>query len=490
MNERPEDSRLLALAQSVSEGTSIDWDSVEDRTADDDEFQVVHALRTLDEIARAHSTPASTSRHSRSDSETATRDADADLRHWHQLALIERIGEGAFGTVYRARDERLDREVALKLLWPKFAASPNARSTVLKEARLLARVRHPNVVTVYGVEEADGRIGVWMELIKGRTLSDLLEAQGPLGAREAATIGVDLCSALAAVHGVGLLHRDIKARNVMRAEGGRIVLMDFGAGVDVAVSAIRGGPPDMAGTPLYLAPEIFDSGRATIQSDIYSLGVLLFHLVSNTYPVDSSTYEEIANAHQRGARRLLRDLRPDLPEAFVRVIERAVAPDAPDRFPSAGTLAEALSSSVGVTPTPNPVERQRWLVPIIGTALATLAIVAGLWWRTASTSNRETGAPTASAPPTTVVAANTPGEYEISAAFHNAKRGDDAVVQPGSAVAPEDTLYLTVRSSVPTYVYVVNQDDHGEVNVLFPIPGRTMSNPLPAGTMQRIPTGP
>ena len=91
-------------------------------------------------------------------------------------------------------------------------------------------MRHPSVVTVYGAEEHDGRVGLWMEFIEGRTLEALLQAQGPFGAREAALVGRELCRAVAAVHGAGLVHRDIKAQNVMREDGGRLVLMDFGAG--------------------------------------------------------------------------------------------------------------------------------------------------------------------------------------------------------------------------------------------------------------------
>ena len=113
-----------------------------------------------------------------------------------------------------------------------------------------------------------------MEFIHGRTMEDELRARGPLGAEEASLIGVDLCRALAAVHGRGLVHRDIKAQNVMREEGGRTVLMDFGAGTELTAGLRRS--LDMAGTPLYLAPELFDGRPATRASDIYSLGVLLY----------------------------------------------------------------------------------------------------------------------------------------------------------------------------------------------------------------------
>ena len=140
------------------------------------------------------------------------------------------IGEGSFGRVYRAWDTQLEREVALKLVKASGVSQAFDLARAIKEARLLARVRHPNVVRVFGADSHAGRFGLWMELIPGRTLGQVLMMHGPMSVSEAIPIGIDLCHALAAVHGAGLLHRDIKAQNVLREDGGRIVLMDFGTG--------------------------------------------------------------------------------------------------------------------------------------------------------------------------------------------------------------------------------------------------------------------
>src|SRR5580692_4233475 len=140
-----------------------------------------------------------------------------------------------------------------------------------------------------------------MELVKGRTLAELLRAQGPFSAREAALVGLDLCRALAAVHGAGLLHGDVKAHNVMREEGGRTVLMDFGTGRDIwpdHAPRHRGPADDFSGTPLYLAPEVFAGQARTKTTDIYSLGVLLYHLVTRSYPVEGRTREDVERAHR------------------------------------------------------------------------------------------------------------------------------------------------------------------------------------------------
>src|SRR5262249_11140650 len=152
---------------------------------------------------------------------------------WGPLEVRHRIGSGSFGEVFVARDPRLQREVALKL---RRAGALERSKRWLDEARRLARVRHPNVVTVYGADQHDGRGGLWMELVHGRTLEERLRHEGPLGAREGALIGAELCAALAAVHGQGLVHGDVKTHNVMREgapgasrDAGRIVLMDFGS---------------------------------------------------------------------------------------------------------------------------------------------------------------------------------------------------------------------------------------------------------------------
>jgi TolB-like protein/Flp pilus assembly protein TadD len=179
-----------------------------------------------------------------------------------------------------------------------------------------------------------------MELIRGATLEQRLQQQGPFSAQEASLVGTDLCAALAAVHGAGLIHRDVKSQNVMREDGGRIVLMDLGTGREIDAGRLY--MPDLVGTPLYLAPEIFAGGSASVQSDLYSLGVLLYHLVTGSYPVRAATIEELQErlANRKTVR--LRDARPDLPTAFVRVVERAMASDPDQRYESAGALEADL----------------------------------------------------------------------------------------------------------------------------------------------------
>src|SRR5262249_35293666 len=134
----------------------------------------------------------------------------------------------------------------------------------------------------------------------------------------------------------------------MREQAGRIVLMDFGTGREArALQASEGR--DVGGTPLYMAPEVLHGEPASIQSDVYSVGVLLYYLVTGTYPVSAGSMNELRAAHREGRRHFVSEARPDLPVAFVRVIERALAPDRQDRFASAGALVEALASFTGQT---------------------------------------------------------------------------------------------------------------------------------------------
>jgi serine/threonine-protein kinase len=257
---------------------------------------------------------------------------------WAHFYLLEQIGQGASSIVYRAWDSRLAREVALKLI-PTAAASG---ASTLSEARRLARIRHPHVVSVFGAEQTEDHVGIWMDLLKGRTLVEIVATQGVFNAREACLIGGDLCSALAAVHQAGLLHRDVKAANVVREQGGRIVLMDLGAGREIASDA----PIDLAGTPLYMAPELFTGTAASVESDLYSVGVLLCFLTTGATPISATTMAELRQVHTARTSRTLTDLRPDLPRPFVNVVERALAPDPAARFHGAGEMQRALTGAL------------------------------------------------------------------------------------------------------------------------------------------------
>ena len=347
-----EDSDFLdKLAESVADGDSIDWEKYEKLAPDDVRRRLLEHLRIISEIAEQHrsavddpvavaSTGPEFDRYAYVGHVRAgeTGGAEAGIGQWGHLVLRRKIGQGAFGEVFHAHDTWLDHPVALKLLKPEIAQT-DFSSRILHEARRLARVRHPNVVSVHGADMHDGRVGFWMDLVDGSTLAETLET-GRLSAGEATHIGREVCLALAAVHRAHLVHRDVKAQNVMRAaDGGRIVLMDFGAGEFMGATT----PGRVRGTPLYLAPEILTGHAASVSTDIYALGILLYHLVTGQFPVNGTSLERLVDAHAKGERRRLRDARPDLPASFVRIVERAIDPDPARRFATAGEFYEALS---------------------------------------------------------------------------------------------------------------------------------------------------
>ena len=202
---------------------------------------------------------------------------------------------------------------------------------------MLARVNHPNVVRIFGAEEHDGRIGLWMELIEGQTLEAWTQANGLMSVAEAAKVGRRLCAALAAVHGAGLTCRDINLRNVIRQESGEIRLTEFGSGM----RADSHVPGRVSGTPFYLAPELFDDVPASARSDIYALGVLLYRLTTGSFPVEADSIDELQEALRLGHREVL-DERPDLPASFNAAIEKAIAIDPDQRFASPAEFIEAL----------------------------------------------------------------------------------------------------------------------------------------------------
>jgi tRNA A-37 threonylcarbamoyl transferase component Bud32 len=231
---------LVDVAIRIADGTPIDWRAI-GASATPDEAEVLDYLRELERLAQMLATGTAgtaASYESLFHGASLTADETPAPVTWGPLAIIEKVGRGTYGDVYRARDPKLDRPVALKLLRRREKGADALESAVIEEGRLLARVRHPNVVTVHGAERIDGRVGLWMEFIgAGRTLEDELREKGPFSADEVTAVGRDLAAALVAVHRAGLLHRDVKAQNVLR-DAGRVVLGDFGTGLEVIFPSI------------------------------------------------------------------------------------------------------------------------------------------------------------------------------------------------------------------------------------------------------------
>jgi serine/threonine-protein kinase len=479
--DRPDDAALLELASMIDEDQPIDWEQ-EGVARDAAERAVLAELRLLAALTRVYRDPDGTG----GDTVTDVRgEAGRVSDTWGSLTILEPVGRGGFAKVFRARDA-LGRNVALKL-FPETRDNAAALATrVLREGSLLAKVSHRNVVVVYGVERANGCVGLWMEFIHGRTMEEELCARGPLSAEEATPIGVDLCRALAAVHGRGLVHRDVKATNVMREEGGRTVLMDFGAGTELATDSRRS--LDMAGTPLYLAPELFDGTPATRASDIYSLGVLLYRMVSRSYPVEGADRTQIARAHREGRVTRLRDVRPDLPGEFIQAVERALSPDPSARPQTAGEFEAALTGK-SARPDPLPWTRIQRLAAIAA-ALVLVAVPVG--WIVANqrgaSDNEVAPLATAAQPAPAPPAAPVDPSYSVTARLFRSRDGvADTPLTPDTSLIGGDQLSMQVEASTEVYVYVLNADDAGKSYRLFPLPNHLPDNPLAPSKRHRLP---
>ncbi len=485
---------LLELAARVDDGTPIDWDAEERAAADESSRAVIQGFRVLASVAAVAQTDGTDGEGNGAARPGTVRTPfplDQSGTDWGPLHLEEAVGRGAFSQVYRARDP-LGRDVAVKLLSPRLdEGDPSSR--VLDEGRLLASVKHPNIVVVHGADAHGGRVGLWMEFVRGRTVAAEVDARGAHSADEAIVIGRALCGALAAVHAKGLIHGDVKAHNVMREEGGRVVLMDFGAGRSMQP---RGqGVDALAGTPLYLCPERLRGGAPTAATDIYSLGVLLYHLVTQDYPVEGTSRVDVEAAHRAGRRTRLRDRRPDLPDAFVAVVERALAAEPAARFASAGEFEEALAaaaspasrSDVASRPLLGAIVPARRRPPLLAIGLGAVAVLAisttvGLWRAAGSGTS-----PAVPAAPVLDFSVSVP-RFELSAAFLEVRDSGRRHLATGARVEPDTGLAFELEASRAVYVYIVNEDEQGRSYALFPM-ADTVQNPLAGGVTHSLPGG-
>jgi len=425
---------LSKVAASVSDGQEVDWQSLAETTDEPATLANLKVVALLAERLRQL-------------------DEWAAPKNWGGFALRSLMGSGAYADVFRAFDPNLDREVALKLFRHADSA---AAERLLTEGKLLARVDHPNVVRVYGAARHDGLTGLWMECIDGESLQDSVAAGRIYGGREAALIGLDLARGLAGIHAAGVVHGDIKAANILRDARGQIRIADFGSGLDMATV---GRPQPLSGTPLYLAPEVRDGQPPSVASDLYSLGVLLFFLMSGRYPLEAESIDGLQAARAAG-RASLRELRPELDDGLLSIVEQCLADDPAKRPPGAGALAEALSAYLADGAGPKP---QRFATRRVVAAALVLALAGS-------------------------VAFLRQPAYKLDVDLYRlADSGAAVVVAEGGAVALGDSLQLNLHTDASLYVYVFSESDDGQTWGLFPLASLGLANPLTPDAEHRLP---
>jgi TolB-like protein/tetratricopeptide (TPR) repeat protein len=244
------------------------------------------------------------------------------------------IGAGGMGDVYRATDTNLGRDVALKVLPPDVAHDPERLSRFQREARAVAALNHPHIITLFSVEESDGVNFLTMELVEGLPLDRLIPASG-LPVERIVEIASALAEALAAAHEKGIVHRDLKPANVMVTDDGRIKVLDFGLAKDVradtsndaTLTSVQTQAGVMMGTPAYMSPEQISGRALDHRTDIFSLGVVLHEMATGRRPFEGTSSAELMSAILRDSPPLVTDVREDLPADLARIIRRCMEKD-------------------------------------------------------------------------------------------------------------------------------------------------------------------
>ena len=318
--------------------------------------------------------------------------------------ILGPLGAGGMGEVYRARDSRLRRDVAIKVLPAAFAADPDRLARFEQEARAAAALNHPNILAVHDLGQHDGAPFIVTELLEGMSLRDALE-NGPVAPRKAIAYGAAIAQGLAAAHDRGIVHRDLKPDNVFITADGRVKILDFGVAkltqpdvsseglTVVPTTPAQGGAPATAagmvvGTVGYMSPEQVRGGVADSRSDIFSLGVVLYELLSGRRPFSGNTPADVMSA-------ILKDDPADLPvterripPALARIVGRCLEKSPSARFQSARDLAFALDALTSPTDSMTSAAEgdpalPRWAVPLAGGVIAVLItglLVAGAVW--------------------------------------------------------------------------------------------------------------
>src|SRR5262245_23076837 len=319
--------------------------------------------------------------------------------------VLSKLGEGGMGEVYRARDARLGRDVAIKVLPPAFAADPDRRARFEREAQAVAALSHPNIVSIFDTGVHDGQIYVVMELLAGHTLRERL-AGGALPTRKAVEVAVQIARGLGAAHGKSIVHRDRKPDNVFIQDDGQVKILDFGlarqtgagdgSGATATAAAVT-DPGTVLGTIGYMAPEQVRGQFVDARADLFAFGAVLYEMVAGRRAFQRDTAADTMTAILTQEPPDLAGSRPDLSPALDRIIRHCLEKNVNERFQSARDVAFALDALSGTGSATSvhsgaapvvPASGRRWLIPIATFVGVAIALAGGYLLGRTTTSER------------------------------------------------------------------------------------------------------
>jgi serine/threonine-protein kinase len=274
-----------------------------------------------------------------------------EVKQIGKYEIISVLGEGAMGTVYRAKDSVIGRTVAIKVMNPEIARDKEHRQRFLREAQAAGSLQHPNVVTIYDLGELDGHLFIAMEFLQGNDLEKVMANTEPMKLQSKLDIIVDVLMGLSYAHKNGIVHRDIKPANIRVSDEGKAKIMDFGVAHLASSDMTKTGVA--VGTPSYMAPEQITSGKMLPQTDIFAVGAVMYHFLAGTKPFEAPTLQSLFYRIVTEMPKPLAEVRPGLPAALDAIVRKSMAKEPEDRYPTALDMAnEIISVRAGLSGNP------------------------------------------------------------------------------------------------------------------------------------------
>jgi serine/threonine protein kinase len=295
-----------------------------------------------------------------------------------QYEIIEELGQGGMGVVYKAHDTKLDRTVALKFLPPKLSSDPQAKQRFIREAKAASALDHANICTIHDIAETeDGELYIVMAYYEGQILGDLLQG-GELSVDRCVDIALQVARALERAHDAGIVHRDVKPANIMVTDRGEVKLLDFGvAKLMSGQDLTRTGAS--VGTVAYMSPEQIDAQKADGRTDLWSLGVVLYEMLTGRVPFGDDSAPAVMYAILEKEPAPLSDHRSDIPDDVMRIVAECLAKDRDDRPQSAGVVSDVLSARQAGAGAPRRPGRAGRKPIVLGSAALALLVAAVLY---------------------------------------------------------------------------------------------------------------